>query len=442
MKLGLVARISALSLLLAHCGDDDGGGATGGGAQILTKLTSAGGTPTSDKLRAGTANLESLRYYITTIMICESLDVQGSGFGNPQGCLELYKRELGALSYDLNGDWRGLADIARGSDEGYVDLIGSRSALASETPIRPENAHAYNYGIINWALPIKVRGSVPFADGTTLYTHDGPTTFDQHTSGFRAYYTTPTTPLTSAPAQDAVVILGNGGNWFKFQTPLNITAADVEEKRAFVLDLVFNPQGIVNGYADSFGFGSIRQNDGTRQFDITVPYLDLAPVPHRADQRVVRESYRGAASVDGNAFDLRIELYSIEGEDAVYGADVKTLVTSASTSAPPAVAKASFVDREADGTLSFSSWKHTPVISGFTRAATTRVAVKCGEHTDRAAAEGGAAIIVDRCPGATIDVALTRVSRNIVEGSVPVAVGVGPVDAGVVSDAASLLDAR
>jgi hypothetical protein len=447
MKFARVLQASLCSLLLAHCGEDGGGGSAGQGARIQTQLTAAGGTATSDKFRAGAANLESLRYYITTIMICETLEVQGSGFNNPGNCLELYKREPGPLAHELNGDWRGLADVARGSDEGFVELLGNRSALASETPIRHENAHAYNYGIINWALPIKLRGSVPFSDGTTLYTHDGATSFEMHTSGFRAYYTTPTAPMTSAPAEDAVVILGNGGNWFKFQTPLTITTEDVDTKRAFVLDLVFNPQGIVNGYQDWGALGSISQRaaDG-RRFDITVPYLDLAPVPHRADQRVVRESYRGTTTVDGNAFDLRIELYAIEGEDAVHGADLKTLVNSASTTVPPAVAKAAFVERASDGTLSFSTFKHTPVITGLARAstvgATSRVALRCAEHTDRAGAEGGAAIVVERCPSPTVEVTMALVSRNLVEGSVPTAVGIGPVDAGVVSDAASALDAQ
>ncbi|HEY6882301.1 MAG TPA: hypothetical protein VI299_29925 [Polyangiales bacterium] len=438
----------ALSLLLQACGDDDGGASGKGGALIQTKLTAAGGSAASgDKFRAGAATLESLRYYITQIMICESLEVQGSGFNNPQGCVELYGRDIGALAYSTTEDWRRLGDIARSSDDGYIELMGTRSALASRTELQQGHAHAYNYGIINWALPIKVRGSVPFVDGTTLYTHDGVSTFETvGVDSYRSYYTAPSTPLDRAPAEDAVVILGNGGNWFKFQTPLTITTADIDEKREFVLDLVFNPQGIVNGFAGG-AQGNISQRDsaGGHVFDITVPMLDLAPVPHRADQRVVRESYRGTSQVAGNGFDVRIELYSVEGETSVYGADVKTLVNSGSTSAPPSIAKASFVESAADGSLSFSSWKHTPVITGLVRASSvggrTRVSLVCAEHTNRAAVEGGSAIVVERCPSATIDVELTLVSRNIVEGSIPVAVGAGPSDAGVGDAALELRDA-
>jgi hypothetical protein len=301
-------------------------------------------------------------------------------------------------------------------------------------------------------LPIKVRASVPFTDGTTLYTHDSVSSFETvGADNFRAYYTAPTTPLDRAPAEDAVVLLGNGGNWFKFQTPLTITSADIDEKRAFVLDLVFNPEGIVNGYADSSTAGNLNQRNpagGNHVYDVTVPMLDLAPVPHRADQRVVRESYRGTAVANGSPFGLRIELYSVEGETAVHGADMKTLLNSASTDVPPAIVRASFVEAAADGSLSISSWKHTPVLTGLRRASavggTTTVTLKCSTHSDRAAAEGGAAVIFDGCTTGSLNVALTLVSRNIVEGSIPAAVGAGPADAGVdgAVDASSLLDAN
>ena len=53
---------------------------------------------------------------------------------------------------------------------------------------------------------------------------------------------------------------------------------------------------------------------------------------------MLRESYRAAMNLDGNAFDVRIELYSVEGDPdgTVYGVDAKTLVTLDSTCERPA----------------------------------------------------------------------------------------------------------
>ncbi|MET0285539.1 MAG: hypothetical protein ABW352_13750 [Polyangiales bacterium] len=470
-----------MSILLAGCGDDDGGSRDDGSgvdagqdagrdagidsalgrdeagtqkpaARIQTQVTAAGGAPASNaKLRGGAATIESLKYYITSISICEQIDAQGSGFANPRGCLQLYSRNIGELAYDTRQDYRPLGDIARRSDEGFIDLMSasSRAALATSTSLSVNDVRSYNFGVINWALPVKLRATVPFTDGTTLYTHDGVSSVELVGADmFRAYYTAPSTPLDQAPAEDAVVLLGNGGNWFKFQSPLTISAADIEAQRAYVLDLVFNPEGIVNGYAGSGAIGNLSQRDtnGNHIYDVTVPLLDLAPVPHRADQRVLRESYRGTASLDGSSFDLRVELYTVEGEDVVYGADLKTLVNAGSTQPPPSVIKASYIDRESDGTLTISSYKHLPALRGLRRPAevggTTRISVSCGEHTDRAAAEGGTAVVVNRCPGASFDVTLTLTSRNAVEGSIPITGDAGVVDSGTVADASSLLDAN
>jgi hypothetical protein len=479
-RLVQAARLSVLCLALAHCDADDGedpgllGGARDAGydaamdgfttqpaidatvalakARVALRVASTGGAVASEnKFRGGAAVLESLRYYISSLQICESIEVQGSGFGNPRGCLQLFERGLGSLSYDAFGDWRTLAEIARGSDEGYVDLMSapSRAGLARDTELTSADARKYRYGIITWALPVKLRGSIPFLDGTTLYTHDGVTSYETiGADDFRAYYTAASSPLDRGPAEDAVVLLGNGGNWFKFQTPLVITAEDVAARRAFVLDLVFNPEGLVAGYEGGHAYGNLSQRSasGAHEYDVTVPMLDLAPVPHRADQRVVRESYRGAMTLGGNTFDLRIELYSIEGDESgsVYGADIKTLVTSASTGAPPSVVKVAFVDRAADGALAFSAHKHIPVITGMRRQSdvgnSTTVAVRCGTHGDRDAAEGAAALIVDRCPSQTLDVNLTLASRDYVEGSIPVS-SMPDAGGGVSMDAASPLDA-
>jgi hypothetical protein len=139
--------------------------------------------------------------------------------------------------------------------------------------------------------------------------------------------------------------------------------------------------------------------------------------------------------VDGSSFDVRLELYSVEGDAAgtVYGVDLKSLVNADTTAVPPELTKISYLDRADDGALSFSSFNHTPVITGMQRvtgsAGDTHVALRCVTHSDRAAAQGGAAIVAQSCPSPVIDLTLSLVSRSRVEGGVQAAVGGGP-DAG------------
>ena len=420
--------------------------APSGGAHLLA--FSGGGA-----VRPG---LESLEYYIYSVQICETLTPSGSGFSNPSGCLQLYSGDQSVLSYDLNGDWTALADAARAREAGFVNLIdpSSRESLRGTTPLQVDNVHAYNYGIITWSLPIKVKASVALGDGTTLYTHDGPTLVQTvGADHFRDYYTAPSTDLDVGPAEKAVVILGNGGNWFKFQKPLTITQADIDEKRQWVLDLVFNPEGIVKGFS---GDGTTRSNireqteAGPILRGINVPMLDLAPVPHRASEQVMRESYLAHLNVSGEVFDARIELYSVDGDttQSVYGVDVKSLVSRDGTSVPPELSKISSISVENDGTLSFRSFTGSPVISGFHRVAeelgTTHASLLCATHDNRAGAEGGAAMVMNTCPSESVDAIFTLVGRRSLDGDIPLSLDSsdagpvpsdgGPADAGPVSD--------
>jgi len=388
--------------------------------------------------------LERLEYYIFSVQICESLQASGSGFNNPTGCLELYSGDRSAYNYSLEGDWTALADAARGSDAGFVNLLDpvSRAALGGTTPLQSEHVRSYNYGIITWSLPIKVKATVALGDGTFLYTHDGPTRVQTiGVDNYRDYFTAPNTELDVGPAETAVVILGNGGNWFKFQNPLSITQADIDQKRQWVLDLVFNPEGIVKGFSgDGTTRSNIREQNeaGASLRGINVPMLDLAPVPHRATEQVVRESYLANLDVSGNIFDARIELYSVDGDpnNSVYGVDVKTLVARDSASVPPDMAKISSISTDSDGALSFESYNGTPVISGFHRVAdehgTTHASILCATHDNRAGAEGGAAIVMDVCPSASIDATFTLVGRRHLDGDIPLTLE--PSDAGA-SDA-------
>ncbi len=383
--------------------------------------------------------LHSLAYHIYSVQICESLEVSGSGFNQASGCLELYSGDQSVLAYELDGDWTELAEQARASNDGFIDLLDpvSRAGLARTTSLGSEHVRSYHYGIITWSLPIKVSAQVALSDGSLLYTHDGPTRMQTiGADHFRDYFTEPGTALDVAPAEPAVVILGNGGNWFKFQNPLVIRQADLDEKRQWVLDLVFNPEGIVKGFAgDGAERGNVRELSGSSAVrGIMVPMLDLAPVPHRASESVVRESYLGNVTLGGSSFDARIELYSVAGDPnaTVYGVDVKSLVTAQTTSVPPELAKISSLRSESDGSLSFLSYRGAPLISGFRRVAaerdTTTATIACATHADREGAEGGAAIVVDSCPAPQIEVTFTLVGRRNLDGDIPLSLG--PVDAG------------
>jgi hypothetical protein len=353
------------------------------------------------------------------------MEVRGSGFGNAGGCLSVYAGDESAFPYDPAGDLAPLAERARRSDEGFIDLMNpsSRALLGRTTPLTREHVREYHYGIVTWAPPIKVTARVDLSDGTSLFSHDGPIVTDVMPDGFRTYVTSPAASLLAAPAEEAVVLLPNGGNWFRFQEPLVVSEADIDEGREWVLDLVFNPDGIVKGLRGAHGPMQIREDegvDGLRR-GINVPMLDLVPVPHRVSEPITRETYVANVPLGTDTMDVRVELYSVgataEGAPTtLYGVDIKSLFASSSRSAVPDIAKVSFVD-SANGRLSFLTHTRSPILSGFSRGRaigdTTTATLSCGTHADRAAAEGGVGIVLERCPSTPIEATFTLTARTV-----------------------------
>src|SRR5205814_1285866 len=146
-------------------------------------------------------------------------------------------------------------DEARAAAQYGIDLMdpSSRAKLSSQLKLTSKNVGSYTTGFINWKTAGKMSAELSTAGGTTiLYTHDGTTAAvgapDSH--GNQVYTTTTTAALTSGPAEEATFTMPatiGGGVTFTFQQPLDITAADIKAKTNFVLDLTFNPDGIVTG---------------------------------------------------------------------------------------------------------------------------------------------------------------------------------------------------
>ena len=60
-------------------------------ASMRANVPSTCDGPSTPIGQASASELESLRYYISSIMLCESLETVGTAWGNPSGCLTLYQ---------------------------------------------------------------------------------------------------------------------------------------------------------------------------------------------------------------------------------------------------------------------------------------------------------------------------------------------------------------
>lgn len=362
------------------------------GAQLISKVLSTGDARSlSAGLEqreqglsgdSGPAGLASLQYFIESIRICESLETFGTGYSDPQGCLELYRSEEDPRYQfkDPSGNFASLADIAREDSRNFVDLLDAtaRQRMTRTTPLTFEAARSYNWGIINWAPPIKLRGAVSLSDGSKIYTHDGATSAHADTSpgappGYW-YQTLSTTAFAGGPADTATVIMPNGGTWFRFQSPFTITESDLRNAVEFELDLAFNPSGLLKGDSGPVTHRPALVDSTGAAF--TVPFLDLSPVPHPRETAVVKESYVASVSTraptGGNHdFDVRLELYTLASAEnqGVYAASLTTLATPGTRFGPPELQKVSFLETRSDGSLDFQAWNREAMISSFRRGA-------------------------------------------------------------------------
>ncbi|MBX3224275.1 MAG: hypothetical protein KF795_27415 [Labilithrix sp.] len=346
----------------------------------VARTASTGGLKTKSFTGGQTSavSLESLKYLITRIAVCESMETQGTAFQKQEGCLDLYQADIGEYAYTpSDADFTAHADRARTSDDRFVDLMdpSSRERLAVNAKLGASDARKYSWGLVTWALPIKVKASMPMSDGTTFFTHDGVTERRVDHNGFVSYPTVASRSFLDGPAEEAVVLHGNGGTWFRFQSPLTITQSDIDAHESYVLDLVFNPDGLVKGYGSTSNAVLVGpSNAGHGGPGIGVPQLDLTPVPHRAGDVVVKESYVAAVG----DFRVRLELYSLKSdpERTIYGVDAKSLFAPDVASGFSDFSKISFVEEGPDGAIAFKVWDHSDAVSGFHRLASV------GESTE------------------------------------------------------------
>jgi hypothetical protein len=368
-----------VSLTTLSCSSNSAGVSGDGTPGITTNVSLGLGTSSSTELiraitdgvfTSGAEGLLSLKYYIKSIRICQSLEVSGTAYNNPQGCLTLYSTDPNPdYEYtDPSLNYVAQADVARAdTSENFIDLMSrdDRSRLSTTTSISESDVGEYRWGLVDWYLPIKVRAELErIGNSDKLYTKDGVTSAVDMGGSFR-YRTMPgDDAFLTGPAEEAVVLLSNGGSWFRFQSPFTIEAADVGVT-SFSLDLVFNPEGLIKAVKPASSAHAL--SDAVQSMNI--PFLDLTPVPRRSSESTRVEIYRFTAT--GMPFDIRVGVYSIDGDSdrTVYGVELRTLLTADTDETvnvmdPP---KAFFVEVNEDGSLDLQDYQSNEFIKNLIR---------------------------------------------------------------------------
>jgi hypothetical protein len=327
--------------------------------------------------------LESLQYRFQRIQICRDLQTTGSGYNNPTDCMTIYS-EQDPEQYDNFG-----YDEAKADTTHYVDLMDSTSLekLSSQLQLTSKDAHEYNYGVINWYQPIKVKASVTVAEAgqatsTTVYTKDGPMVTELIGMDNFKKFITRSANVTTGPAELAIIRHNNGGSWFKFAKPFVVTDDDIKNKTNFKLDLAFNPDAIVKAVKNGGNGQIMGVPDATfpdigldhpsypsTYYSFEVPMIALNPIAHPVDKHVRKDTYLVHVNLTEDLFDMRIEVYSLDGDPkkTVFGVDFETLLTAETLETPMSLYDPFFVEESDGGEIIMQTYDKKPIFSGFHR---------------------------------------------------------------------------
>lgn len=365
---------------------------------------------------SGTSDIEALKYMFFGISVCETMTTSGSGFSSPTNCLKIYDS---GTQNDGTGTWgynpasmnpATMGQTVLHNESALTNLMDatSRSALTQNINVTAQDAHSYNWGFITWYPVIAAQGQVTTGSAVLRTKSDGGFAMSGQNTGKWV-----SGDLTSGTAGEALVNTGNGGTWFRFQNPLVITADDVTNKSEYTVDLAFNPDAYFKGVDSTTygGCGTCAIGDAANNW-MTVPMLDVTAIPHKSSQRVMRETYLATVTGAHDHYQIRLQLYYLEGDanKTIYGVNTNTLTNDLSTTYVYDFPKVSYVATNGIGKLDFKLWDNeTKLIQNFTRGAavgdTSTATINCGGNT-----QGGGFTTTDCADGANMSVAFTLVS--------------------------------
>lgn len=386
-KGGKLFVLISMCLSLAACGgDDDNGGGDAGSVAMslripgvtdvtaLVDLVNLFESPRSSARVNTASGLEELEYYITSIKLCENIDLSGSGYSNETGCVYMYKNE----SADYNSYLIAEAD-AETDEDAYIDLMDATS-IAKLAKTVDVDAGTYRYGLVGWNRPFKINASIDVG-GTAIKTCDTASAthsiVDNGATGLNLMQTHVVDDMVNCNQGKVSVMLTNGGALFAFSQPV-----EIEGGTDYKLDLAFNPTAVMVGAtAANPGAGTQVYRDDIGS-SIDVSFSDLAPVLRSNSQKTFKEVYESNTVIVGQGntsnsftFKMLVELYFI-GEESDAGTATIQAVNLRALHDASATAVANLTGSVATGTeivageLNLLNWEASPTIGGLTRQST------------------------------------------------------------------------
>jgi hypothetical protein len=189
------------------------------------------------------------------------------------------------------------------------------------------NIGKYTSVIVNFYRTYLVNSKVKMSSGETIYTKSGGTVLEgsKDFGPLNVTYASSVTNMGTAPSEDAVFFLPNGGKSFYLQQPFEITQKDFEDKVGFKVALAFDPVNFVK--ANAFTTGGAFGADGWKsgQIDdalgrkIDTSFLEFAPVLAKENETILRETYvltsagyKTREGDDSGPIFARLNLYSVK----------------------------------------------------------------------------------------------------------------------------------
>jgi hypothetical protein len=383
---------------------------------VAGKRTSSGGGigSQSSALQVGTptaSTLQSLKYYITSIQLCEDVELMGSGFSSTAGCINLYQNMTPeSPNYDTYLVTQALADTTEGR---YIDLMSADGQAALRRPVTlqlpiadeavatleasdedagvPEaparQPGVYRFGLINFYRPIKVKAEFPIVGEPGEYFRTKAVTqpISNTPPGGMPSERVEIGDTTAGATQETTYMLNNGGVLFVFQKPFVITQDDVDNEAEILIDLVFNPESFGQAYKTGDCQNDLRTVvcDPENDVALEMPFVRMSPVPRKQGQKTYKETYL----VDYDASSkLRIELYYNDADEqaSIQGVDTAIVYTSAPAGGAPSfnTVASNFVTQQGsvpnnDASVSLLDYQRQTNLEGLIRRQAGTLTIHC-----------------------------------------------------------------